>query len=139
MTFLLRSTAAAIVAISLSYAGPIAAQNAKSASAAADYPARPVRWAVPFPPGASNDIIARFIGQKLTEAWGQQFVVDNCPGAGGSLGAETVAKAMPDVKKRLDQLGLEVGGGSPEDFQRFMTKEAGRLTGLIKAGAVKRE
>lgn len=64
--------------------------------AAADYPTRPVRWVVPFPPGASNDIIARLIGQKLTEAWGQQFVIDNRPGAGGSIGADTVAKATPD-------------------------------------------
>jgi tripartite-type tricarboxylate transporter receptor subunit TctC len=63
---------------------------------AASYPAKPVRWIVPFPPGASNDIIARLIGQKLTDAWGQQFVVDNRPGAGGAIGADTVAKAAPD-------------------------------------------
>jgi len=60
------------------------------------YPARPVRWVVPFPPGASNDIIARLIGQKLTEAWGQQFVIDNRPGAGGLIGGDVVAKASPD-------------------------------------------
>src|SRR4051812_27180380 len=60
------------------------------------YPNRPVRWIVPFTPGASNDIIARLVGQKLTEAWGQQFVIDNRPGAGGAIGAETVAKAVPD-------------------------------------------
>ena len=66
------------------------------AEAAKNYPTRPVRWVVPFTPGASNDIIARLIGQKLSEAWGQQFVVDNRPGAGGAVGAETVAKALPD-------------------------------------------
>ncbi|MBX9811592.1 MAG: tripartite tricarboxylate transporter substrate binding protein [Burkholderiales bacterium] len=65
-------------------------------TAAKNYPGKPVRWVVPFPPGASNDIIARLIGQKLTDAWGQQFVIDNRPGAGGSIGADTVAKAMPD-------------------------------------------
>lgn len=64
--------------------------------AAANYPNKPVRWVVPFPPGASNDILARLFSQKLTEAWGQQFVVDNRPGAGGSIGAETVARATPD-------------------------------------------
>jgi tripartite-type tricarboxylate transporter receptor subunit TctC len=63
---------------------------------ASGYPARPVRWVVPFTPGASNDIIARLLGQKLTEALAQQFVIDNRPGAGGSLGADTVAKAVPD-------------------------------------------
>jgi tripartite-type tricarboxylate transporter receptor subunit TctC len=81
--------------MTLSCAVLAGAQPARGA-AAPDYPARPVRWVVPFPPGASNDIIARLIGQKLTDAWGQQFVVDNRPGAGGSLGAETVAKASPD-------------------------------------------
>lgn len=63
---------------------------------AANYPNRPVRWVVPFPPGASNDIIGRLIGQKLTEALGQQFVIDNRPGAGGLIGGDVVAKASPD-------------------------------------------
>ena len=73
-----------------------AASAAAQGNAAAGYPARPVRWVVPFTPGASNDIIARLVGQKLTEALGQQFVIDNRPGAGGAVGAETVAKAIPD-------------------------------------------
>ena len=63
---------------------------------AAEYPTKPVRWVVPFTPGASNDIIARLIGGKLGEAWGQQFIIDNRPGAGGLIGADTVAKAAPD-------------------------------------------
>jgi tripartite-type tricarboxylate transporter receptor subunit TctC len=63
---------------------------------AAAYPSRPVRWVVPFTPGASNDIIARLVGQKLTDALGQQFVIDNRPGAGGAIGAETVATGVAD-------------------------------------------
>jgi tripartite-type tricarboxylate transporter receptor subunit TctC len=51
---------------------------------------------VPFTPGGSTDILARAIGQKLTEAWGQPVIIDNVPGAGGSLGADKVAKAAPD-------------------------------------------
>ena len=90
-----RAIVGALSALAVLAGTSIAAESA-SKDAAAAYPARPVRWVVPFPPGASNDIIARLIGQKLTEAWGQQFVVDNRPGAGGSLGAETVAKATPD-------------------------------------------
>ena len=78
----------------LGAAAPAVGQDAKSG--AADYPGRPVRWVVPFPPGASNDIIGRLVGGKLTEAWGQQFVIDNRPGAGGLIGGETVARAQPD-------------------------------------------
>lgn len=76
--------------------GLMASATAAQPDTAASYPSRPVRWVVPFTPGASNDIIARLIGQKLGEAWGQQIVIDNRPGAGGSLGADTVAKAVPD-------------------------------------------
>ena len=64
--------------------------------AAADYPHKPVRWVVPFTPGASNDIIARLIAAKLGDAWSQQFIIDNRAGAGGLVGADTVAKAAPD-------------------------------------------
>jgi tripartite-type tricarboxylate transporter receptor subunit TctC len=80
----------------LAVAGGMAAEPARSQDAAKDYPSRPVRWIVPFPPGASNDIIGRLVSQKLTEAWGQQFVVDNRPGAGGLIGGDLAAKASPD-------------------------------------------
>ncbi|MGV3571887.1 MAG: Bug family tripartite tricarboxylate transporter substrate binding protein [Ramlibacter sp.] len=60
------------------------------------YPARPIRLVVPFTPGGSSDILARAIGQELARAWGQPVVIENVPGAGGSLGADRVAKAAPD-------------------------------------------
>jgi tripartite-type tricarboxylate transporter receptor subunit TctC len=60
------------------------------------YPTKPIRLVVPFTPGGSTDILARTIGQKLTEAWGQPVVIDNVPGAGGSIGADKVAKAPAD-------------------------------------------
>ena len=65
-------------------------------SHAQDYPARPVRLVVGFPPGGSADIVARIVAQALTQRMGQSFVIDNKPGAGGNLGAETVARAEPD-------------------------------------------
>lgn len=60
------------------------------------YPARPIRIVVPFTPGGSTDILARSIGLELTKAWGQPVIIDNIPGAGGSVGADKVAKALPD-------------------------------------------
>jgi len=60
------------------------------------YPARPIHIVVPFTPGGSTDILARSIGLELTKAWGQPVIIDNIPGAGGSVGADKVAKALPD-------------------------------------------
>lgn len=65
-------------------------------AAAQDFPTRPIRMVVPFPPGAASDFIARVLGQKLAETWGQQIVIDNRPGAGGLIGGTVVAKANPD-------------------------------------------
>jgi tripartite-type tricarboxylate transporter receptor subunit TctC len=75
-------------------AAAAAAQPPKPA--APDFPQRVVRWVVPFAAGASNDVVARLIGQKLTEQWGQQVVIDNRGGAGGVIGGEIVARAAPD-------------------------------------------
>jgi len=79
---------AAIISASFVFAAPV--------HSADRYPERPVRWIVPFAPGASNDITARLFAQKLSESTGQQFVVDNRPGAGGSIGGKLVAEATPD-------------------------------------------
>jgi tripartite-type tricarboxylate transporter receptor subunit TctC len=65
-------------------------------AAATDYPTRPVRFIVGYPPGGATDILARLIGQRLSERLGQQFVVENKPGAGNNIGTETVVKADPD-------------------------------------------
>lgn len=66
------------------------------AQAQAPWPSRPIRMVVPFTPGGSTDIFARAIGKELQHAWGQPVVIDNVPGAGGSIGADKVAKAPAD-------------------------------------------
>ncbi|MEA2990015.1 MAG: hypothetical protein QOG83_2726 [Alphaproteobacteria bacterium] len=65
-------------------------------AAALDYPNRPVRWIVGYPAGGSTDILARLIGQYLSEKLGQQFVIENRPGAGNNIGTEQVVRATPD-------------------------------------------
>ncbi|MBI3067390.1 MAG: tripartite tricarboxylate transporter substrate binding protein [Betaproteobacteria bacterium] len=70
--------------------------HAQAPDAAKGYPARPIRIIVPFPPGGSNDILGRFIGQRLTERLGQQAVIDNRGGADGIIGTDIAARATPD-------------------------------------------
>ena len=65
-------------------------------ASAADYPAKPVRIVAPFPPGGSVDLIARLVGQELSKALGQQFVIDNRTGASGMIGTELAKNAPPD-------------------------------------------
>jgi len=74
----------------------LAAAPGALAQGAKGYPDKPVKVVVGYAPGGLPDTIARLVGQKLSEAWGQQFVVENKPGANGILGAEFVAKAAPD-------------------------------------------
>jgi tripartite-type tricarboxylate transporter receptor subunit TctC len=77
-------------------AGAVAFPAVSRIARAQTYPTRPVRLIVGFPPGGASDITARLIGQWLSERLGQQFVIENRPGAGATLATETVAKAPPD-------------------------------------------
>jgi tripartite-type tricarboxylate transporter receptor subunit TctC len=86
----LRRTVICLIAIGVSAMASI------GGASALDYPTRPVRWVVGFAPGGSNDIIARLIGQRLSERLGQQFLIENKPGAGGNIATEQVINAKPD-------------------------------------------
>ncbi len=77
-------------------AGAVALPPLARVAWAQTYPARPVRTIVGFPAGNASDIIARLVAQSLSERLGQQFVVENRPGAGGSIGTEVVVRAAPD-------------------------------------------
>jgi len=65
-------------------------------AAAQNYPVRPIRFIIPFTPGGNTDVLGRILAQKMTESFGQQVVIDNRPGAGGTLGVEQTARATPD-------------------------------------------
>jgi len=82
-----RFVSAAVLALMALLAWPVAAQN---------YPSKPIKIVVPFPAGGTSDVLARLIGQKMTESWGQPVVVENKPGSSGNLGADAVAKSTPD-------------------------------------------
>jgi tripartite-type tricarboxylate transporter receptor subunit TctC len=82
-----KRTGAALLAAALALAGAAQAQ---------DYPTRPIRLIVPFGAGGGADVIARIVGQKLGENLGQTIVVENRPGAGGNVGSDAAAKAVPD-------------------------------------------
>ena len=83
-------------AMPLAAAGAATLPAVSSMAWAQTYPTRPVRLIVPFPPGGPNDVFARLIGQWLSERWGQPFIIENKPGAGGNIGTEVVVKAAPD-------------------------------------------
>jgi tripartite-type tricarboxylate transporter receptor subunit TctC len=87
-------------------------------AAAQTYPSRPIHMLVAYPPAGANDLLARVVGQKLSDAWGQPVVVDNKPGASGNIGAEAVARAAPDGYTLLMQYsGYHVG--NPSLFQQI--------------------
>src|SRR5438105_10912327 len=83
---MLRILSAALVAL-LALSGAASAQ---------DYPNRPIRIIVPFPPGGNGDSVARLLAQEMTKTLGQPVLVENKGGAGGSIGGDVVAKAAPD-------------------------------------------
>ncbi len=91
-----RAIAAVLIGYLASAGGAYGAPADAGTDLAKAYPSRPIRLIAQFLPGTTTDIIARLIGAKLTEAWGQQVVVDNRAGAGGTLGTELAARAAPD-------------------------------------------
>jgi len=85
-----RRSALGLFALTVAATAPI------GSAMALDYPTRPVRWVVGYPPGGATDIIARLIGQRLQERLGQPFVIENKPGAGNNIATESVVNAAPD-------------------------------------------
>ena len=89
----MRRISSLIVAVALA---PLAALSSVTPALAQDYPAKPVKIIVPFAAGGPADVYARFLGQRLSEAFGQPFVIEDRPGAGSVIGTDAVAKSAPD-------------------------------------------
>ena len=90
-------TLKAAAAVTLALALPIAAHAQQGGSkAAGGFPSKPIRMLVPFSAGSQTDILARWVGEKLNESWGQQVVVDNRPSAGGTIASQYMLQANPD-------------------------------------------
>ena len=116
-----------------------AVQNAHAQAPAVSYPAKQIRMIVPFPAGGPTDAIARSIGQKLSETWGQPVIVDNRPGAGGNIGTELAAKSPADgytlfIGTVANAINQSLFAKLPFDFVRdFAPVTQNYVTGLILA------
>ena len=106
------------------------AQITPAAAADGAYPNHPVRWIVPYPPAGATDITARIMGQWLTQRLGQQFVIDNRPGAGNNIGTEIAIKAAPDgytvfLVNPANAINATLYSNLPFNFLRDMDPVAG--------------
>ena len=122
---------AAVIAVHVSHA--------EAQTPAGNYPNKQIRMIVPFAAGGPTDAIARAIGQKLTETWGQPVVVDNRPGAGGNIGTEIAAKSPADgytlfIGTVANAINQSLFPRLPFDFVRdFAPVTQNYVTGLILA------
>jgi len=117
----------------------LAVANVHAQAPAASYPVKQIRVIVPFPAGGPTDAIARAIGQKLSETWGQPVIVDNRPGAGGNIGTELAAKSPADgytlfIGTVANAINQSLFAKLPFDFVRdFAPVTQNYVTGLILA------
>ena len=117
----------------------IAVANVHAQAPGVNYPAKQIRVIVPFPAGGPTDAIARAIGQKLSETWGQPVIVDNRPGAGGNIGTELAAKSPADgytlfIGTVANAINQSLFAKLPFDFVRdFAPVTQNYVTGLILA------
>jgi len=116
-----RRAAAMAAAVVVGLAGFASVSQAQSG-----YPEKPIRYVVAVAPGGINDVLARAIGAKLNEVWGQPVIVDNRPGAGGNVGANLVAKSLPDGYTILNAslghaINVNLYSSLPYDLRKDLT------------------
>ena len=108
----------------------LSALSSAGVTFAEEYPARPVRLIIPFAPGGGTDIVARVIAQQMSESFGQPVVVDNRPGAGGSIGEEMIVRASPDGYT----LGLVSGYGTNAAIYKLSFDPVNDVQAVIAIG-----
>ena len=104
-----------------------------SQSSSPAFPTKPVRYVVPFAAGAAPDIVARLLGERLTKAWGQQIIVENRVGVGGTVGAAFVAKAAPDGHTLL-QCNIASNAIAPSLFAKMPYDQLRDFAGIARIG-----
>ena len=123
-------------------AAPVSAQEA--------WPTKPVRIVSPFPAGGTSDVMARLVADALSKELGQQFIVDNVAGAGGTIsmiGTARTAKLPPDgytlisaeIKQRLEVIGVVVPPPGAARYTEFVKSEIAFWTHVIQTGGIKAE
>jgi len=122
----------------LGFVGAAAAAPAVSRLGAAEsYPTRPVRWIVGFPPGGVGDILARLIGQWLSERLGQPFIIENRPGAGGNIGTEAVVRSPADgYTLLLVNIANAIGAALYQNLTFDLIRDVAAVAGIIRAPLV---
>src|SRR3954468_7454916 len=125
-----RSTMKFLIAVLLACGGAFAGVHA--AIAADTYPVRTIRWIVPYPPGGTTDILARIMGQYLSEHLHQQVLIDNRPGAGNNIGTELAIKSTPDgytvfLVNPANAINASLYTNLPFNFLRDMDPVAGLI------------
>ena len=116
-------------------------------SAQEPWPTKPVKIVSPFPAGGTSDVMARLVADALSKELGQQFIVDNVAGAGGTIGTARTAKLPPDgdtlisaeIKQRLEAIGFVVPPPGAARYTEFVKSEIALWTQVIQTGGIKAE
>ena len=129
------------ILVRLSALAALACALPAPADASASYPARPIRFITPYAPGGSTTAVARFLGPKLTESWGQQVIVDNRPGGNTIIGTQTLARSTPDGYTIILTTNAHVINPSlmPEELAALMRTDMARWAKVIRTANIKLE
>ena len=123
----------------------IASLFAAQYAAAQSFPDKPIRLVVPYPPGGTVDILARALSEGLTPLLKQPVIVDNRPGAGGTVPAAIVAQLnasiiealrKPEINSRLTRLGFDVVWNTPEEFAKYIRAETEKWEKVVKSANI---